>query len=130
MDNNFIERIGRLESDINHQTSELSSLWDSHHELKDALKDLANGLHRLAIAEAKREEDRAAFKRIFESLREERDRLDALEKTLGLKELEAVKSALLEQQSSHKRIMMEFLRTLLIVGASLILYHFSVPIAS
>ena len=103
--------------------------------INQSLQRLADDMHQLAIASAKREQDAEALSRAFK-------RIEAIEQSvIALKNgIEAadrqrlqaeVDSAHAEEQKESDRraqIVSEIVRTLIIVGASIVLYHFGVKL--
>jgi len=103
--------------------------------INQSLQRLADDMHQLAIASAKREQDAEALSRAFK-------RIEAIEQSvLALKDgiegadrkrlqAEVDRSRSEEQKEDDRRaqIISEIVRTLIIVGASIGLYHFGVKL--
>ncbi|MHB1266443.1 MAG: hypothetical protein ACYCY2_02430 [Acidithiobacillus ferriphilus] len=101
--------------------------------INQSLQRLADDMHQLAIASAKREQDAETLARAFK-------RIEAIEQSvLALKEgietadrkrlqAEVDNAHAEEQQEADRRakVVLEIVRTILIVGASIGLYHFGV----
>jgi parvulin-like peptidyl-prolyl isomerase len=101
--------------------------------INQSLQRLADDMHQLAIASAKREQDAETLARAFK-------RIEAIEQSvMALKEgIEAaerqrlqteIDNAHAEEQKEEDRkakVILEIVRTTLIVGASIGLYHFGV----
>jgi len=103
--------------------------------INQSLQRLADDMHQLAIASAKREQDAEALSRAFK-------RIEAIEQSvLALKDgIERADRKRLQAEVDHSRseeqkeddrraqIISEIVRTLIIVGASIGLYHFGVKL--
>lgn len=113
----------------------LSFLENQMGNINQSLQRLADDMHQLAIASAKREQDAEALSRAFK-------RIEAIEKSVqGVKDgIERADRKRLQDEVDHSRseeakeddrrarIVSEVVRTLIIVGASIGLYHFGVKL--
>ena len=118
------ERVAKMESKVDRHENSLDELKDSQKELRLAMKELAQGLQKLVIAEARREEDRDTIKRIFKEIGEVKNEVTSIKKEYSDKELSYAKSALAEQKEKSKVFWQDTVRTILLVVASLLVYHF------
>lgn len=103
--------------------------------INQSLQRLADDMHQLAIASAKREQDAEALSRAFKRIESIEQSVSALKDRIegaDRKRLQAeVDSAHAEEQKASDRraqIISEIVRTLIIVGASIGLYHFGVKL--
>ena len=103
--------------------------------INQSLQRLADDMHQLAIASAKREQDAEALSRAFK-------RIEAIEQSVvalkgGIEaadrkrlqaEVDHARSEEAKEEDRRAQIVSEILRTLIIVGASIGLYHFGVKL--
>ena len=103
--------------------------------INQSLQRLADDMHQLAIASAKREEDARALDRAFkrielieESIQALKDSIEAAEKARMQKEIDTANAEDQAEENRKAEIIREIVRTVLIVGASIGLYHFGVKL--
>ena len=113
----------------------LSFLENQMGSINQSLQRLADDMHQLAIAGAKREQDAEALSRAFKrietiesSVQALKDSIEAAEKARMQKEIDAAKAEEQAEENRKDEIFREILRTVLIVGASIGLYHFGVKL--
>ena len=113
----------------------LAFLEDQSRNINASLQRLADDMHQLAISSAKREQDAEALSRAFKRIESIEQSVVALKdgiEAADRKRLQAeVDSAHAEEQKDSDRraqIISEIVRTLIIVGASIGLYHFGVKL--
>lgn len=101
--------------------------------INQSLQRLADDMHQLAIASAKREEDAKALERAFKrietiegSIQALKDSIEAAEKARMQKEIDMAHAEEQAEENRKAEIVREIVRTVLIVGASIGLYHFGV----
>lgn len=101
--------------------------------INQSLQRLADDMHQLAIASAKREEDAKALERAFKrieaiegSIQALKDSIEATEKSRMQKEIDMAHAEEQAEENRKAEIVREIVRTVLIVGASIGLYHFGV----
>ncbi len=111
----------------------LTFLESQMSNINQSLQRLADDMHQLAIASAKREQDAEALSRAFKRIEAIEQSVSALKDGIegaDRKRLQAeVDSAHAEEQKDSDRraqIISEIVRTLIIVGASIAMYHFGV----
>jgi len=111
------ERLARVETEV-------GFLKDMFGEVKAALVQVAEDMHKLAVLEAERAEDRRTIKRIFEQFRAVNDtaaqlggRVNQLAKDMAAAESRRIESEL----KTSNRWLWELARTCLAVGAALVL---------
>ncbi len=100
-----------------------------------SLQRLADDMHQLAIASAKREQDAEALSRAFKrieaieaNVQTLKDSIEAAAKAALQKELDAARAEEQAEDNRKAQIIAEIIRTVLIVGASIGLYHFGVKL--
>jgi len=116
------ERLARVEVEVNF-------LKASFGEVKSALIQLAEDMHKLAVAEAERASDREALKRAFEGINAIQQSVAALGGRLSRVEsirTEMELASANKQLAEAKRLGWEITRTLIAVGGALALYHFGI----
>ena len=113
----------------------LSFLENQMSSINGALQRLAEDMHQIAIANAKREQDAETLSRAFKRIEAIEQSVSALKDGIegaDRKRLQAeVDSAHAEGQKDSDRraqIISEIVRTLTIVGASIVMYHFGVKL--
>ena len=113
----------------------LSFLETQMGNINQSLQRLADDMHQLAIAGAKREQDAEALSRAFKrietieiSVQDLKDSIEAADKARMQKEIDAANEAEQAEENRKAEIVREIVRTVLIVGASIGLYHFGVKI--
>lgn len=101
--------------------------------INQSLQRLADDMHQLAIAGAKREQDAEALSRAFKriegiesSVQSLKDSIEASKNTQLQKELDTARAEEAAEENHKAEIVREIIRTMLIVGASIGLYHFGV----
>lgn len=101
--------------------------------INQSLQRLADDMHQLAIASAKREEDDKALERAFKrieaiegSIQALKDSIEVAEKARMQKEIDTAHAEEQAEENRKADIVREIVRTVLIVGASIGLYHFGV----
>lgn len=111
------ERLARVETEV-------GFLKEMFGEVKSALVQVADDMHKLAVLEAERAEDRRTIKRIFEQFRnvnETASQLDARINQLA-KDMTAAESRRIEGELKERnRWLWELARTGLAVGVALAL---------
>ena len=111
------ERLARVETEV-------GFLKEMFGEVKSALVQVADDMHKLAVLEAERAEDRRTIKRIFEQFRavnETTAQLDARINQLA-KDMAAAEARRIENElKARNRWLWELARTCLAVGAALAL---------
>jgi chromosome segregation ATPase len=100
-----------------------------------SLQRLADDMHQLAIASAKREQDAEALSRAFKrieaiekSVQEVKDSIEAADRKRLQAEVDEARADEDKEQDRREAIIQEIVRTVLIVGASIGLYHFGVKL--
>ncbi len=100
-----------------------------------SLQRLADDMHQLAIAGAKREQDAEALARAFKRIEAIEDSVLSLKNSLDARERQGMQKEIdnahaEEQQDANRKaaIIQEIVRTMIIVGASIGLYHFGVKL--
>lgn len=113
----------------------LSFLESQMSNINQSLQRLADDMHQLAIAGAKREQDAEALSRAFKriesiesSVQALKDSIDAADKARMQKEIDAAQAEEQAEENRKAEIVREIVRTVLIVGASIGLYHFGVKL--
>ncbi|MGC9239853.1 MAG: hypothetical protein ACP5D5_09340 [Acidithiobacillus sp.] len=113
----------------------LSYLEQQMGNINQALQRLADDMHQLAVASAKREQDAEALARAFKrieaieaNVQTLKDNIEAAAKASLQKELDAARAEEQAQDNRKAQIIAEVIRTALIVGASIGLYHFGVKL--
>ncbi len=113
----------------------LSFLENQMSNINQSLQRLADDMHQLAIAGAKREQDAEALSRAFKriesiesSVQALKDSIDAADKARMQKEIDAAQAEEQAEENRKAEIIREIVRTVLIVGASIGLYHFGVKL--
>ncbi len=113
----------------------LTFLENQMGNINQSLQRLADDMHQLAIAGAKREQDAEALSRAFKrietieiSVQDLKDSIEAADKARMQKEIDAANEAEQAEENRKAEIVREIVRTVLIVGASIGLYHFGVKI--
>lgn len=103
--------------------------------INQSLQRLADDMHQLAIASAKREQDAEALSRAFKrieaiekSVQEVKDSIEAADRKRLQAEVDEARAAENKEQARRAAIIQEIVRTVLIVGASIGLYHFGVKL--
>ena len=103
--------------------------------INQSLQRLADDMHQLAIASAKREEDARALDRAFKrieliegAIQALKDSIEAAEKARMQKEIDTANAEDQAEENRKAEIIREIVRTVLIVGASIGLYHFGVKL--
>lgn len=103
--------------------------------INQSLQRLADDMHQLAIASAKREQDAEALSRAFKrieaiekSVQEVKDNIEAADRKRLQAEVDHARSEEAKEEDRRAQIVSEILRTLIIVGASIGLYHFGVKL--
>ena len=111
----------------------LSFLESQMSNINQSLQRLADDMHQLAIAGAKREQDAEALSRAFKriesiesSVQALKDSIDAADKARMQKEIDAAQAEEQAEENRKAEIIREIVRIVLIVGASIGLYHFGV----
>ncbi len=111
------ERLARVETEV-------GFLKEMFSEVKSALVQVADDMHKLAVLEAERAEDRRTIKRVFEQIRVVNDvaaqldkRIDDLAASVAAAETRRIESELKERN----RWLWELARTGLTVGVALAL---------
>ena len=113
----------------------LSFLETQMGNINQSLQRLADDMHQLAIFNAKREQDAEALGRAFKRIEVLegvchgiKDSIESAEKARMQKEIDAAKAEEQAEENRKAEIFREILRTVLIVGASIGLYHFGVKL--
>ena len=113
----------------------LSFLESQMSNINQSLQRLADDMHQLAIAGAKREQDAEALSRAFKriesiesSVQALKDSIDAADKARMQKEIDTANAEDQAEENRKAEIIREIVRTVLIVGASIGLYHFGVKL--
>ena len=113
----------------------LSFLENQMSNINQSLQRLADDMHQLAIAGAKREQDAEALSRAFKriesiesSVQALKDSIDAADKARMQKEIDAAQAEEQAEENRKAEIIREIVRMVLIVGASIGLYHFGVKL--
>ena len=113
----------------------LSFLENQMSNINQSLQRLADDMHQLAIASAKREEDARALDRAFKrieliegSIQALKDSIEAAEKARMQKEIDTANAEDQAEENRKAEIIREIVRMVLIVGASIGLYHFGVKL--
>lgn len=113
----------------------LSFLETQMGNINQSLQRLADDMHQLAIASAKREEDARALDRAFKRIelietgvQTLKDSIEAAEKARMQKEIDTANAEDQAEENRKAEIIREIVRTVLIVGASIGLYHFGVKL--
>lgn len=113
----------------------LTFLENQMGNINQSLQRLADDMHQLAIASAKREQDAEALSRAFNrieliegAIQALKDSIEAAEKARMQKEIDAAKAEEQAEENRKDEIFREIVRTILIVGASIGLYHFGVKL--
>lgn len=103
--------------------------------INQSLQRLADDMHQLAIASAKREQDAEALSRAFKrieaiekSVQEVKDSIEAADRKRLQAEVDQARADENKEQDRRAAIIQEIVRTVLIVGASIGLYHFGVKL--
>ena len=116
------DRLTRVETEV-------GFLKGSFDKIERALMQLADDMHRMAVAEAERAEDRKALDRVFAQLKgfqdEQKDIRSLINKVVADASAMELKRANDELRSRNHWIG-ELGRTGLAVGGALVLYHFGV----
>lgn len=113
----------------------LSFLENQMSSINGALQRLAEDMHQLAIASAKREQDAEALTRAFrrievieKSIQDVKDSIDAADRKRLQAEVDRAQSEEQRDEDRRAELISEIVRTVLIVGASIGLYHFGVKL--
>ena len=113
----------------------LSFLENQMSSINGALHRLAEDMHQLAIASAKREQDAEALSRAFryieiieKSIQEVKGSVEAADLKRLQDEVDQARAAENKEQDRRAAIIQEIMRTVLIVVASIALYHFGVKL--
>ena len=113
----------------------LSFLETQMGNINQSLQRLADDMHQLAISNAKREQDAEALGRAFKrieliegAIQALKDSIEAAEKARMQKEIDTANEAEQAEENRKAEIVREIVRTVLIVGASIGLYHFGVKL--
>ena len=113
----------------------LSFLENQMSNINQSLQRLADDMHQLAIASAKREEDARALDRAFKrieliegAIQALKDSIEAAEKARMQKEIDTANAEDQAEENRKAEIIREIVRTVLIVGASIGLYHFGIKL--
>ena len=113
----------------------VSFLENQMSSINGALQRLADDMHQLAIASAKREQDAEALGRAFKRIevlecvcQGIKDSIESAEKARMQKKIDAAKAEEQAEENRKDEIFREIVRTILIVGASIGLYHFGVKL--
>ena len=113
----------------------LSFLENQMSNINQSLQRLADDMHQLAIASAKREEDARALDRAFKrieliegSIQALKDSIESAEKARMQKEIDTANAEDQAEENRKAEIVREIVRTVLTVGASIGLYHFGVKL--
>lgn len=103
--------------------------------INQSLQRLADDMHQLAIASAKREQDAEALSRAFkrieaieQSVSALKDGIEGAERKRLQAEVDQARADENKEQDRRAAIFQEIARTALIVGASIGLYHFGVKL--
>ena len=113
----------------------LSFLENQMGSINQSLQRLAEDMHQLAIASAKREQDAEALARAFKrieaiegAVQALKDSIEAADRGRLQKEVDAARAEEAAEENHKAEIVREIIRTALIVGASIGLYHFGVKL--
>ena len=113
----------------------VSFLENQMSSINGALQRLAEDMHQLAIASAKREQDAEALSRAFKrieaiekSVQEVKDSIEAADRKRLQAKVDQARADENKEQDRRAAIIQEIARTVLIVGASIGLYHFGVTL--
>lgn len=103
--------------------------------INQSLQRLADDMHQLAIASARREQDAESLARAFKriesiekSVQEVKDSIEAADRKRLQAEVDQARADEGKEQDRRAAIIQEVVRTVLIVGASIGLYHFGVKL--
>ena len=113
----------------------LSFLETQMGNINQSLQRLADDMHQLAISNAKREQDAEALGRAFKRIevlegvcQGIKDSIESAEKARMQKEIDTANAEDQAEENRKAEIIREIVRTVLIVGASIGLYHFGVKL--
>ena len=113
----------------------LSFLENQMGNINQSLQRLADDMHQLAIASAKREQDAEALSRAFkrieaieQSVLALKDGIEAADRKRLQTEVDDARNEEQKEDDRRAQIISEIVRTLIIVGASIGLYHFGVKL--